>query len=299
LFLVTGRTSFVGRALLEPSRVSPALPPGVEVDVALSSMMDERGVRAAMVGVDTVIHLAGTSMNSTVDDPLFFDVEAARVLAQAAAEVGVKRFIYHSMLGADRSSAYPFLRARALAEDAIHTSGIPTTILRTTILFGEDDGFTTSLAMLMAALPLFFFIPGDGSIVLQPLWVEDLATCIAWSIDDPGLAGSTYELGGPEYFTLKDILSLIMRMASILRILLPSRAPYLRAGAWMLERFLPQSPVSTHWIDYLAVNRSTELGTLPSVFGLSPSRMEDRLGYLQGKNWGWEFLRKQFRRSRN
>ncbi|MCJ7824293.1 MAG: NAD(P)H-binding protein, partial [Anaerolineales bacterium] len=187
MFLVTGSTSFVGRAvlrqlaafdsplrtLLEPSMVSPSLPAGVEVDVALSSLTDERGVRAAMVGVDTVIHLAGTSMNSTVDDPLYFDVEAARILAQAAAEVGVQRFIYHSLLGADRSSAYPFLRARALAEDAIRESGIPATILRTTIPYGEGDQYTTSLAMMMAASPLFFMFPGDGSIVLQPLWVED------------------------------------------------------------------------------------------------------------------------------
>lgn len=310
MYLVTGSTNFLGRAvlrqlaafdsplrtLLEPSQHSPSLPAGVEVDVALSSLLDERGVRAAMVGVDTVIHLAGTSMNSTVEDPLFFDVEAARILAQAAAEVGVQRFIYHSLLGADRSSAYPFLRARALAEDAIQESGIPSTILRTTSLFGEDDGYTTSLAMMMAALPLFFFLPGDGSIVLQPLWVEDLATCIAWSTDDPNLAGTIYDIGGPEYFTLKEMLHLIMRNASILRILVPARAPYLRAGAWMLERLLRRSPVSTHWIDYLAVNRSTDLGTLPSVFGLSPSRMEDKLAYLQGKNWGWEFLRSQFRR---
>jgi NADH dehydrogenase len=312
MFLVTGSTNFVGRAvlkqlaafdtplrtLLEPSQASPALPPGVEVDVALSSLIDERGIRAAMVGVDTVIHLAGTSMNSTVDDPLYFDVESARILAQAAVEVGVKRFIYHSLLGADRSSAYPFLRARALAEDAICETGVPATILRTTMLFGADDGYTTSLALLMAALPLFFFMPGDGSIVLQPLWVEDLATCIAWAIDEPELAGTTHELGGPEYFSLREMLQMIMRKASILRILVPTRAPYLRASAWLLERLLPQSPVSTHWVDYFAVNRSTDLGTLPSAFGLSPSRMEEKLDYLEGKNWGWEFLRNQIRRSK-
>lgn len=286
------------RTLLEPSKASPKLPAGVEVDVALSSLLDERGVRAAMVGVDTVIHLAGTTLNSTLDDPLYFDVEAARILSQAAADVGVKRFIYHSMLGADRSSAYPFLRARALAEDAIKASQVPSILLRTTVPFGDDDGFTTSLAMIMAAIPLFFFLPGDGSVVLQPLWVEDLATCILWSMDEPELIGTTHEMGGPEYFTLRDLLQIIMRRASILRILVPTRAPYLRAGAWFLERFLRRSPVSTHWVDYLAVNRSTDLGTLPSVFGLSPSRMEEKIDYLSQRNWGWEFLRMQFRRAR-
>ncbi len=311
MFLITGGTNYVGRAvlrqlskygspirtLLEPSRASPKLPPGVEVDVALSSLLDERGVRAAMVGVDTVIHLAGTTLNSTVDDPLYFDVEAARILSQAAADVGVKCFIYHSMLGADRSSAYPFLRARALAEDAIKASGVPSIIIRTTVPFGEDDGFTTSMAMIMAAIPLFLFLPGDGSVVLQPLWVEDLATCITWSMDEPELIGTTHEMGGPEYFTLRELLQIIMRKASILRILVPTRAPYLRAGAWLLERSLRRSPVSTHWVDYLAVNRSTDLGTLPSVFGLSPSRLEEKIDYLSQKNWGWEFLRMQFLRS--
>jgi NADH dehydrogenase len=250
-----------------------------------------------MVGVDTVIHLAGTSLNSTMDDPLIFDVEAARILASAAAEVGVKRVIYHSMLGADRSSAYPFLRARALAEDAIQEAGVPATILRTTMLFGEGDEYTTSMALLMAAQPLIFLMPGDGSIVLQPLWVEDFATCIAWALDEPELIGTTHEIGGPEYFTLRELLQIIQRKASMLRILVPTRPPYLRAGAWLMERLLPQSPVSTHWIDYFAVNRSTDLGTLPSVFGLSPSRLETKLEYLENKNWGWEFLRNQFRRT--
>lgn len=312
MLLVTGSTNFVGRAvlkqlatyesplrtLLEPSQMSPALPPGVEVDVALSSLLDERGIRAAMIGVDTVIHLAGTSMNSTMDDPLHFDVEAARILARAAAEVGVKRFIYHSLLGADRSSAYPFLRARALAEDAIAEAGVKPTILRTTLLYGEEDEITTSIAMIMAAVPLLSFMPGDGSIVLQPLWVEDLATCIAWAIDEPELVGTTHELGGPEYFTLRQLLEIILQKASLLRILVPTRAPYLRAAAWLLERLLPHSPLSTHWVDYFAVNRSTDLGTITSSFGLSPSRMETKLGYLERKNWGWEFLRAQFRRRR-
>ena len=61
-----------------------------------------------------------------------------------------------------------------------------------------------------------------------------------------------------------------------------------------MERTLRYSPASTNLLDYLAVNRTTDLDTLPRLFGLAPTRMEDRLDHLREKNWGWELLRRQF-----
>jgi NADH dehydrogenase len=273
---------------------SPLLPPGVSVDVALSSLDDERGVRAAMVDVAAVIHLAGTGLNRTFDDPEVVDAEGTRVLVEAAEEAGVERFIYQSTLGADPASAYPQIRAKAIAENHIRNSSLSYTILRSAVPFGTDDNFTTSLAMLMAGSVLIFPIPGDGSTVLQPLWVEDLATCIGWSLDEDETKGGTFDLGGPEYFTFRQVVTMVMRAASIMRIILPTRPPYLRGGAWLMERTLRYSPISTNWLDYLAVNRTTDLDTLPRLFGLAPTRMEDRLDHLRGKNWGWELLRRQF-----
>jgi len=300
MLLVTGGTTFIGRAvlrnlsaygysirtLLEPAIESPLLPPGVSVDVALSSLDDERGIRAAMVDVSAVIHLAGTGLGHTFDDPEIVDAEGTRVLVEAAEEAGVERFIYQSTLGADPASAYPQIRAKAIAENHICNSSLPYTILRSAVLFGPDDSFTTSLAMLMAGSPLFFPIPGDGSTVLQPLWVEDLATCIGWSLDEEATKGGTFELGGPEYFTLRQIVTMVMRAASITRILIPTRPPYLRGVSWLMGRTLRYSPVSTNLLDYLAVNRTTDLDTLPRLF--------DRLDHLREKNWGWELLRRQF-----
>jgi NADH dehydrogenase len=247
-----------------------------------------------MVDVSAVIHLAGTGLGHPFDDPEIVDAEGTRVLVEAAEEAGVERFIYQSTLGADPASAYPQIRAKAIAENHICNSSLPYTILRSAVLFGPDDSFTTSLAMLMAGSPLFFPIPGDGSTVLQPLWVEDLATCIGWSLDEEATKGGTFELGGPEYFTLRQIVTMVMRAASITRILIPTRPPYLRGVSWLMERTLRYSPVSTNLLDYLAVNRTTDLDTLPRLFGLSPTRMEDRLDHLREKNWGWELLRRQF-----
>jgi uncharacterized protein YbjT (DUF2867 family) len=311
MLLVSGGTGFIGRSvlrrltefgypirtLLRPSSHSPDLPHGVAVDVTLAALSDRRGVRASLIGVDTVVHLADTESYRRTSRRIAADVEGTRTIAEACVEAGVSRLIYISQLGADRASAYPAMRAKAMAEDHIRKSGVPYTIFRSAVVFGRDDNFSTSLAMLLAASPLFFPIPGDGSVLLQPLWVEDLATCLTWALDDPSTIGEVYEIGGPEFLTLRQLLQIIMQAASCPRILLSFRPPYLRAAAWLLERTFPRLPFSPHWMDYLAVNRTTDLNTLPTVFSLQPSRMEDNLTYLQEKNWGWELLARQFSRT--
>ncbi len=264
------------------------------MEVALASLSDARGVRAAMVGVDSVIHLAGEEGLGGRADLLTTDVNGTRNLTEAAAEAGVERVIYLSHVGADRASAYSLMRAKAAAEEHIQSSTVPNTILRSGVVFGAEDRFTTAIAMQLAMSPVLFPIPGDGSTLLQPLWVEDIATCITWMLDDASTVNQTYEIGGPEYISYYQILRMVLNASGMTRILVPTRPPYLRALAWLVEHTLRRSPISTFWLDYLAVNRTAELDALPSAIGLQPSRMEDRLQYLRGRNWGWELISQQF-----
>lgn len=307
MLLVTGGTGFVGRlllrrlteaghpvrTLLRPSLRSPNLPRGIPVDVALAALSDRRSLRAAMVGIDVVIHLASAERQAAADLEAT-DVEGTQHVSEASADAGVSRLIFLSHLGADRTSAYPLMRAKAQAEEAVRRSGVPYTILRTAVLFGAGDHFTSWLAMLLAISPLVFPIPGNGSTALQPLWVEDLATCITWALEEPATLGQTYEIGGPEFLTYIQIVHMVMQATGIRRILIPTRLPYLRAGGWLLGHMLPRPPVNSFWLDYLAVSRTAELSAIPRIFGLQPSRMEQRLGYLQGRNWGWDLVAAQF-----
>lgn len=262
--------------------------------VALSSLMDTRGLRAAMVGVGTVIHLSAIGPLAGVGRDLNGEVEGTRNLAQAAADAGVSRFIFLSIIGADRASAYHLLRTIARAERYIEGSGIPHSILRISQVYGPGDPFTTGLAAMLSISPGILFIPGEGDMLLQPLWVEDLATSIQWMVNGKTVDRPTIELGGPEYFSLRQMIEMVSSNTGTSRILVPVRPPYLRAMTLVLERLLPAPPVSRHWLDYLAANRISPLDTIPRVFGLQPARIEERLGYLREVNWGWRFVRRQF-----
>jgi NADH dehydrogenase len=253
----------------------------VPVEVALSSLGDERGLRAAMVDVDTVIHLAGGEWRGTRASLMEIDIQGTRSVLQAASEAGVKRFYYVSHLGADRASAYPVLKAKGIAEEFIRRSGMQYTILRTSIIFGAQDGLTTGIARLLRAVPFYFLVPGNGQVQMQPLWVEDLTTCLAWALEDQQTLNQTWEIGGPEYLPFNQIVLSIMQATGVNRRIVHVAPPYMRAMTVFFESVFPGLPVSVYWLDYLATNRTTALDTIPRVFNLMPSRFSQRLDYLQ------------------
>jgi uncharacterized protein YbjT (DUF2867 family) len=310
MLLITGATGFIGRhlmvrlaesgyevrVLLRPSPRNPRIPHGVPMQAAVASLSDPRGLRAAMVGVDRVVHLATATRRGGEAELTRVDVEGTRNLCRAAADAGVEHLFFLSHLGADRFSAYPVFRAKADAEESVKASGVPYTILRTGPAFGVEDHLTVPLAMLLAVSPLIFLMPGDGATLLQPIWVEDLATCVSWGLDDPSMRGKVYEIGGPEFVSYRQLVQRVGQFAGYVRFLVPTRQPYLRAASRVMERFLPFPPLTTFNLDYLASNRTASLDALPSIFGLKPSRLEDKLDYLKGANWGWELAARQLRR---
>lgn len=298
MILVTGGTGFIGRALIRqlvgagypvrtlirPSPRTPRLPRGVAVDVAVTGLDDERGLRAAMVGVDTVYHLI-TSETAGPRVNLIDDIVGTRRVVEAAEDAGVKRFFFVSHLGADRASAYPVLKIKGISEDIIRRSSLDYLILRTAIVYGSNDHFTMPIARLLSALPFFFLMPGDGKVHIQPLWVEDLVTCLVWALEDAEMNRQIVDVGGPEYLSFRQVVELVMEHTRQRRIPVSLPPPYLRVVTIILESIFPRLPVSVYWLDYMAVNRTTALDTMPRVFNLMPARMSQRLGYLKDKNW--------------
>lgn len=296
MILVTGGTGFIGQALicqlagmgyqvrtlLRPSKQSPRLPIGVPVEAVVCSLKDERGLRAAMCGVETVFHLAGSEHNGVRADLQGVDIEGSRTVSQIAREAGVGRLVFLSHLGADRASAYPILKTKGIAERFILQSEVPYTIIRTAVVFGPGDHFTTGLVGLMKRSPMIFLMPGDGSTHIQPIRVSDLVTSMVLAMEDPRMANQLLQIGGPEFLTFREVTEAVAAAVRIRLRIVPFSPAYLRMlGVWV-EHNTPDFPLPVFWQDYLAADRTCELDTLPRLFGLMPERLGKNLDYLTG-----------------
>jgi len=304
MVLVTGATNFVGRAvvrgltrrgyqvccLVEPSRFEQDLPTDVTFSVLSASLDDLAALRKAVKSVKVVIHLTREEerlRERTLND----HAEGTRNLVRAASEQGVSRFIYLSRLGATPASAYPLFRIKGEAETTVAESGLAHTNLRSAVVYGQEDLFTTRLVMLAKMIPLILPIPDAGMVRFQPVWVEDLARCVVDSVERKDLIGRMIQLGGPEHFTLEQMIRRILEAAGTRRSLFHVSMPIMQSGVDGLETITGGAATPAWWLELAAVGSATDLGTIPKHFNFEPCRFSHCLTYLRrDRPWRRAFI---------
>src|ERR1700677_1129154 len=165
-------------------------------------------VEAAMRDSHVAINLVGIMAQSGGQTFDAVQDTGAGTVAKAAAAVGA-RMVHVSAIGADTHSPSRYARAKAAGEKAVLSATPAATILRPSVLFGPEDQFSNrfaALARMSPALPLI----GGGVTKLQPVYVGDVATAVADAVDGKTRAGATYELGGPEVLTMREIMEIIL-----------------------------------------------------------------------------------------
>jgi NADH dehydrogenase len=174
-------------------------------------------VEAAMRDADVAINLVGILAKSGAQTFDAVQTRGAETVAKAAAAAGA-RMVHVSAIGADEKSTSHYARAKAAGETAVLAALPSAVIMRPSVVFGPEDQFTNrfaALARLMPALPLI----GGGTTKMQPVYVGDVATAIADAVDGKAKPGATYELGGPEVLTFREIIELILEITDRKRML--------------------------------------------------------------------------------
>jgi len=248
--LVAGGTGFIGsylcRALAEDGHAVTALSRSPEetpegVTGVSGDVTDYGSIDSAVEGHDAVVNLVALS-------PLFEPEGGNRMhdrihrggtenLVRAAEDGGVERFVQLSALGADPNGDTAYIRAKGEAETIVRESGLDWTIFRPSVVFGEGGefvSFTKRLKGMFAPGVPLYPLPGGGKTRFQPIHVEDLVPMIAAAVTGEEHAGETYEIGGPEVLTLRQVTDLVYEAEKKGVTILPLPMPLAKVGLSVL-----------------------------------------------------------------
>jgi NADH dehydrogenase len=243
VILLTGATGVVGSALLpellaqgrdvrclvrEPKRLGANR---VRVQLSLADLADPRGLRHAVRGADTVIHLAAAIRDQPPRRLEEINALGTYRLLRAAEAAGVRRFIFFSAIGASLHQRTRFFRSKALAAKAVEGASIETCVIAPSIVYERNDPWMTMMRRL-ALLPLMP-ISGSGRAAFEPVWAGDVARATLAAIEAPP---GRYELAGPERLTYNEIATLIAASTGRRRPRLHVPLPFVRAGLIWLRR---------------------------------------------------------------
>ena len=172
-----------------------------------ANVRNAASVQSAMRGSDIVVNLTGILTPSGEQSFEAVHSRASATVARAAAEIGA-RLVHVSAIGADEHSTSTYARTKAAGEKAALEAVPSATIIRPAVVFGPEDQFTNRFAALARMSPVLPLI-GGGETKMQPVYVGDVATAIADAVDGKTKAGATYELGGPDVLTMREIMQAI------------------------------------------------------------------------------------------
>lgn len=294
--LVTGATGYVGRhvvarlvkdgfavrALVRKGSDRSVL--AGEAEFFEAGVTDRNALNGACNGCFAVIHLVGI-INEVEDTMEHIHVDGTRNLVDEARLAGVKRFVYLSGLGSRPNAVARYHKTKYAAEQIVAQSGLEGYSFPSSIIFGPEDEFVNLFVTFARNIadpryPPWPIMPaiGGGKTVLQPIWVEDVAEILskACAPDFPKtLPPGTYEIGGPEPLTVKEIMKIAVRAAGTTRVFVPVPLFAARIVATLMEKCSSKPQLTRDQLIMLQEDGRAKNNTSEKILGRPPRRLWD------------------------
>lgn len=203
-----------------------------QVHTVQANLRYPASVEAALRDSHVAINLVGVLTEGGAQTFDAVQAKGAETIAKAAAAAGAQ-LVHVSAIGADAQSPSRYARAKAAGEAAVLAAVPSATIFRPSVVFGPEDQFTNRFAAMARMFPVLPLIGGETK--MQPVYVGDVATAIADAVDGKAKPGATYELGGPEALTMREIIEAILEITDRERLLIPLSFGLARFNAAFLQ----------------------------------------------------------------
>jgi uncharacterized protein YbjT (DUF2867 family) len=291
--VVTGGTGFIGREVVDrlledrghevtvttrdPGRADPW---GGRVRLVQAFAGDATSLGRAFARADVVVH-AIQFPNHPVENPskgltyMEVDGRGTATAARVAKAMGVRRFVYLSGAGAAQGRPQPWFQAKDMAEAAIRETGLEHALLRPSWIYGPRDRSMNRFIFFCRHLPVVPVI-GDGTTPVYPIYVKDVARCVAEAAVREDATALALELGGPERLTMDQIIHTVQAVLKKRRPLLHHPAKLMK---WLVlpMRILPEPMLSPGAIDFITQEVDVDPKPAIAYFGFPIRRLEEGL----------------------
>ena len=240
-----------------------------------ANVRDDASVAAAVANTHAVVNLVGILTESGKQTFDAVQADGAERIAKAAAAAGVGRFVQMSAIGADAGSSSAYARSKAAGEEAAKAANADTIVVRPSIVFGPEDDFFNRFASMARISPVLPVVGPDTR--FQPVYAADVAAFIAAAVEGDVPAGQTYELGGPDVMTFRELLDMMLEITRQKRKVVALPEGIARVQAKLMS-VLPKPPLTTDQIELLksdnVVSEAAEVqGRTMGAAAITPTSM--------------------------
>jgi uncharacterized protein YbjT (DUF2867 family) len=291
--VVSGGTGFIGREVVKRLLETPGDevwvttrdpggddPFGGRVQRVQAFAGDAVSLGKAFTGADAVVH-AIQFPNHPVEQPskgrsyLEVDGRGTQVAAQVAKKLGVRRFVYLSGAGAGQGRPQPWFQAKDMAEAAIRETGMEHALIRPSWIYGPNDHSMNRFVTFCRHLPVVPVI-GDGKTHVYPIFVGDVARCVAEAARREDCKDKVFDLAGPDRLTMDEIIRVIQKVLGRRRPLLHHPAPLMKVLVLPMA-LLPEPMLSPGAIDFVLQEVDMDPKPAQEHFGFPFKKLEEGL----------------------
>ncbi len=281
--LILGATGFFGRAVAhtvldagyqlrvlvrDEAAAGPLRARGAEV--LQGDATDPVALARACAGCAAAVSTVAIRRDHRPHSFLEVNVEAPRLLGEAALAAGVNKVVLVSEIGARPDARLKYLASRWAGEQALQRTGVPSTILRFSLILGKDGGVAGTFARFATAGPVLV-LPDGGQQHFQPIVLEDAARCVVASLSRVDLYGQTLDLGGPEVLTYEQLFDFFVNARGIVKRKVRVPVAVLVPGAAVLETFMRDPVVTPEELRTFAVESiAGGIDVVKATFGFQP-----------------------------
>ena len=243
-----------------------------QVSIHQCDIMDSKKVQKSIINASKVINLVGILEENNKQNFKNIHLIGATNIAKGCLKNDVDSYIHFSALGLFDGEHSKYAKSKLDAENKIKRIFKKTIIFKPSVVFGPEDQFTNKFAK-MACVSLFLPLINSGKTKFQPVYVKDISTAVGIVINNNIHNGKTYNLGGPEIMSFKEILDLILLKIKKKRIYLNLSFPMAKLISLVFSIF-PVKPITLDQVRLLEKdNIMPKKGLSFRDLGINPSSL--------------------------